>query len=167
MRASASASATMIDLPSWDQSQGGDLSFPQLVSMVPWFMAKTGVVPKKKRGPPPSGNGIQVGERWHPAELAAIDAWIASSPDKNITRAHAIRRLVALGLRVKTESPPKSEDTKRRRDTKQRARELAVDVIDKITDTAASPEDQANRKHRLVKGPEEFQKVRRDRPNRK
>src|SRR5690349_12489928 len=98
--------------------------------MVPWFMAKTSVVSKKKRGPPPTGKGIQVGERWHPSELAAIDAWIASSRDKTLTRAHAIRRLVALGLRVKTGGPGKSEDTNRRQDTKQRARKLAVDAID-------------------------------------
>jgi len=64
-------------------------------------MPKTNIVPKKKRGPPPTGKGIQVGERWHPPELAAIDAWIAASTDKTLTRAHAIRRLVALGLKAK------------------------------------------------------------------
>src|SRR3954447_12141965 len=72
---------------------------PRLASMVPRFMAKTRVVPKKKRGPAPTGKGVQVGERWHPSELAAIDAWIAASNDKALTRAHAIRRLVALGLK--------------------------------------------------------------------
>jgi hypothetical protein len=65
-------------------------------------MARTSVVPKKKRGPAPTGKGTQIGERWHPAELAAIDAWIASSSDKTLTRAHAIRRLVAIGLKVKS-----------------------------------------------------------------
>jgi hypothetical protein len=74
---------------------------PRLASMVPRFMAKTSVVPKKRRGPAPTGKGLQVGERWHPSELAAIDAWIASSDDKTLTRAHAIRRLVAIGLRAK------------------------------------------------------------------
>jgi hypothetical protein len=64
-------------------------------------MAKSGMVAKKKPGPPPTGKGIQVGERWHPSELAAIDGWIAASSDKTLTRAHAIRRLVALGLKVK------------------------------------------------------------------
>jgi hypothetical protein len=64
-------------------------------------MAKTSVVPKKRRGPPPTGKGIQVGERWHPSELLAIDDWIAASSDKTLTRAHAIRRLVALGLKAK------------------------------------------------------------------
>jgi hypothetical protein len=74
---------------------------PRPAYVVPWFMAKASVVPKKRRGPPPTGKGTQVGERWHPSELAAIDAWIASSTDKTLTRAHAIRRLVALGLRAK------------------------------------------------------------------
>ena len=74
---------------------------PRLAFMVPRFMAKTSVVPKKKRGPAPTGKGVQVGERWHPSELAAIDAWIESSSDKALTRAHAIRRLVALGLKAK------------------------------------------------------------------
>ena len=62
---------------------------------------ETSVVPKKKRGPASTGKGVQVGERWHPSELAAIDAWIAASSDKALTRAHAIRRLVALGLKAK------------------------------------------------------------------
>jgi hypothetical protein len=74
---------------------------PRLAFMVPRFMAKTSVVPKKKRGPAPTGKGVQVGERWHPSELAAIDAWIAASSDKTLNRAHAIRRLVALGLKAK------------------------------------------------------------------
>ncbi|THD59172.1 MAG: hypothetical protein E7813_25010 [Bradyrhizobium sp.] len=60
------------------------------------------VTTKKKRGrPATTGRGTQVGERWHPSELAAIDAWIAASTDKTISRAHAIRRLVALGLKAK------------------------------------------------------------------
>ena len=83
-------------------SRGRKLVLPLLLaSMVPRFMAKTSVVPKKTRGPAPTGKGLQVGERWHPSELLAIDAWIASSGDKTLTRAHAIRRLVAIGLRAK------------------------------------------------------------------
>jgi hypothetical protein len=120
-------------------------------------MAKTSVVPKKKRGPAPTGKGVQVGERWHPSELAAIDAWIASSSDKTLTRAHAIRRLVALGLKAKTQSGQSSEVQKIR------AREMAGNTIDKLSDTAASPNDQASRKRRLIKGPAEFESVRRDR----
>lgn len=75
-----------------------------------------------------------------------------------LTRAHAIRRLVALGLRVKTKSLGRSQDRKGRRDIKQRARELAVDTIDEIADTAASPQDQARRKRRSSKGRRSFKK---------
>jgi hypothetical protein len=73
---------------------------PRLAFMLPQFMAKTTVVTKKKRGPAPTGQGLQIGERWHPPEIAAIDAWIKSQGG-NLTRGHAIRRLVALGLKAK------------------------------------------------------------------
>jgi hypothetical protein len=60
------------------------------------------VTVKKKRGrPATTGTGTQIGERWHDAELAAIDAWIAASFDKTMTRGQAIRRLVELGLKAK------------------------------------------------------------------
>lgn len=74
----------------------------------------------------------------------------------------AIRRLVELGLTVPIKSlPDEREDEHRREDPKQRARELASNAIDKVTDPRASPDDQASRKRKLIKGPEEFQKVRR------
>ena len=80
-----------------------DATSPRLAIMVTVIMAKSiRVTAKKKRGrPATTGTGIQIGERWHPAEIEAIDAWIASSADKTISRAHAIRRLVALGLKAK------------------------------------------------------------------
>ena len=124
-------------------------------------MAKTSVVPKKRRGPSPTGKGTQVGERWHPSEIAAIDAWIASSSDKTLTRAHAIRRLVALGLTVRKTVRSSSEDQKLR------ARAMAGKAIDQLTDAAAPADDQASRKRRLLKGPEEFREARVDRPKRK
>jgi hypothetical protein len=125
--------------------------------MVPQFMTKTSVVPKKRRGPAPTGKGIQVGERWHPSEIAAIDAWIASSTDKTLTRAHAIRRLVALGLRAKPERGQSN------RAQKVRATEMAAGTIDKMADKSATADQQANRKQRLLKGPEEFRSGRTDR----
>jgi hypothetical protein len=63
-------------------------------------MAKTNVVTRKKRGPPATGKGLQIGERWHPPEIAAIDKWIASQGEE-MTRGQAIRRLVELGLKAK------------------------------------------------------------------
>ena len=110
----------------------------------------------KRRGPAPTGKGIQVGERWHPAELAAIDAWIASSTDKTLTRAHAIRRLVTLGLKAKKQGGRSSEAQRLR------ASEMAGSAIDGMADSGASPVDQAGRKRRLLKGPEEFREARVD-----
>ncbi|MGL3209802.1 hypothetical protein [Bradyrhizobium sp. BR 1433] len=40
---------------------------------------------------------------------------------------------------------------------------MAGDAIHKVTDSTASQDDQASRKRKLIKGPEEFHKVRRDR----
>jgi hypothetical protein len=59
------------------------------------------VTTKKARGrPPTTGKGIQVGERWHTHEVAAIDAWIRST-GLEMTRGQAIRRLVEIGLKAK------------------------------------------------------------------
>jgi len=63
-------------------------------------MRKSIKVTKKARGRPATGKGIQVGERWHEPELAAIDKWIASNGA--MTRAQAIRHLVELGLKAKS-----------------------------------------------------------------
>ena len=54
---------------------------------------------KKKRGPPPTGKGTQIGTRWHEPLLGKIDEWATLQEDKP-ARAEAIRRLVELGLSV-------------------------------------------------------------------
>jgi Arc/MetJ-type ribon-helix-helix transcriptional regulator len=122
------------------------------------------VHPKKRRGRPATGKDPLVSARLPQTLIDQVEDWAATN---EASRSEAIRRLVELGLTVKTEERPKSEDTKQRQKTKQRARELAGAVVDEMTDTTASPENQADRKRRLIKGPEEFQGVRRDRPNRK
>jgi hypothetical protein len=129
--------------------------------MLPWFMTKTPVVTKKKRGPAPTGQGLQIGERWHPPEIGAIDAWIKSQGG-NLTRGHAIRRLVALGLKV-----TKPVKATRSTSNKVRAAELAAKAIEKIIDPAAPPKERAQRRRRLTKGPTEFREDRVDLPKRK
>jgi hypothetical protein len=119
------------------------------------------VHPKKRRGRPATGKDPLVSARLQPVLIAEVEAWASTN---EVSRSEAIRRLVELGLTVKTKERPKSEDTKQRQETKQRARELAGAAVDEMTDTTASPENQANRKRQLIKGPEEFQNVRRDRP---
>jgi hypothetical protein len=131
-------------------------------------MKKSISVNRKSRGRPKKKGGVYpVSAVRLPPNLGAdVDRW-ASAQDDKPTRSEAIRRLVEIGLTVKTKARPKGEEVKPRRDTKQRARELAGTAIDEMTDTAASSENQANRRRRLISGPEEFQKVRRDRSNRK
>jgi hypothetical protein len=63
-------------------------------------MGKQTVLAKKRRGPAPTGKGLQVVVRLQPAPLGAIDKWVEKQSDRP-TRAEAIRRLVELGLKVK------------------------------------------------------------------
>ena len=116
-------------------------------------------VHKNRMGRPPGKRFSEtIPARFEPQTISAVEAWAVAH---DVSRSEAIRRLVELGLTVKSKGRPK------RGGTKQRARELARAALDEMTDTTASPEDQASRKRRLIKGPEEFRSVRRDRPNRK
>ncbi|MET0677319.1 MAG: hypothetical protein ABW175_16095 [Bradyrhizobium sp.] len=91
-----------------------------------------------------------------PATLMAdVDNWARAN---HSTRSAAIRRLLELGLTIK----PKPTQLNARR-----AKELAGDVIDGLADGAASADDRASRKSRLLKGPEEFRHARIDRPRTK
>jgi hypothetical protein len=109
------------------------------------------VLAKKRRGPPPTGKGVQVVVRLQPDPLRALDGWAAKQND-HPTRAEAIRRLVELGLTVKTKARP----TERAR---ARASELAAKAIDSLTVGTDDADDQASRKRRLLKGPEEFREL--------
>jgi len=84
--------------------------------------------------------------------MANVDAWTRTN---SATRSAAIHRLLKLGLTVKV---------KRTQSNAKRAKELAANVIDGLADGAASANDRARRKSRLLKGPEEFRTARIDRP---
>jgi hypothetical protein len=126
-------------------------------------MAKSISVNANKRGRPvTTGTGTIVGVRMLDRPLAALDAWIAAKKEPELSRPEAIRRLVELGLNVKT--PPRPA---RKPGRKLRAQELATKAIDKMVDPAASPEERDERQRRLTKGPSEFREVRVDRPKSK
>jgi hypothetical protein len=72
------------------------------------------------------------------------------------------RRLVELGLKVKTDARPV-----RKPGPRLRAQELATQAIEKIIDPAAPPEERAQRRRRLTKGPLEFRRDRVDLPKAK
>ena len=89
--------------------------------------------------------------------IASVDAWAAKQEDRP-GRSEAIRRLVELGLAVK--SLPKQT-------SRARAAAMAGKELDDLVDASASADEQASRKRRLLSGPEEFQRVRIDRPAKK
>ncbi len=114
---------------------------------------------KKRIGRPPVG-AILIGVRVPPAGVAELDAWIKKhAPD--LSRPEAIRRLVELGLTVKTKAKQPSPARAAR------AKELAAKAIDKMIDATAPPEERAQRKRRLTKGPTEFREARIDQPKAK
>jgi hypothetical protein len=101
-----------------------------------------------------------MGFRAGPLIRAAIVKWAEYQPDKP-SLSEAIRRLVELGLTVKTKL------IRRTASSADRAKELAAKAIDNLVDPAAPADEKASRKRRLLKGPEEFHDVRVDRAEKK
>jgi hypothetical protein len=115
-------------------------------------MARRSVVPqKKKRGAP--GKGELIALRLAPGLLARVDRWAASQKDAP-SRPEAVRRLVELG------APPAGVRTEKAA----KAAEMAGHEIDRLGDPSATDEERQLRKRRLIKGPKEFQELRRNRP---
>jgi hypothetical protein len=96
------------------------------------------------------------------AELrSSIVKWAEQQADSP-KLSEATRRLVELGLKVKAPARPISKPGRRLR-----AQELARNVIEKMIDPTASPDDRAQRRRRLTKGPLEFRDDRVDLPKAK
>jgi hypothetical protein len=119
-------------------------------------------IPKKKRGRPSTGGrraGILV--RLETDQFGALDAWIAKQKVPGLTRPEAIRRLVELGLAGAKKFAAPSQQTRAK------AKKFAAEQIDRMGNSTATAEEQARRKQRLLKGPEEFREARVDRPKAK
>ena len=119
-------------------------------------MAKSNKVVPKRRGRPATGRDPVTAIRLSAEMRAAVDAWAAKQEDAP-GRSKAIRRLVEIGLKA-------AAPTKAMRSTpnKVRAAELAAKAIDKMGDCAADPDERAERRRRLTKGPPEFREDRVD-----
>jgi hypothetical protein len=113
--------------------------------------------PKKRA----AATGDPVLVRVQPDMAKALDDWRRRQEDLP-GRPEAIRRLVELGLTVKTSASPVGKPGRR-----MRARELAAEAIEKIIDPSAPPEERAQRRRRLTKGPLEFREDRVDLPKSK
>jgi hypothetical protein len=60
-----------------------------------------GTLITKRIGRPPTGVGVLIGVRVHPADLAMLDEWRETEPDTP-GRPEAIRRLINIALRWRT-----------------------------------------------------------------
>jgi hypothetical protein len=119
-------------------------------------MSKSITVKRKKAGRPATGTEPLYGVRIADALMKQIMDWAKS---QGATRSEAIRRLVELGLKAQAPTKPI-----RSTPNKLRAAELAAKAIDGMIDPSAPPEERAQRRRRLTKGPEEFREARVDRP---
>jgi len=106
----------------------------------------------KKRGRPATGRDPMMGFRAAPVLRASIVKWAENQPDIP-TLSEATRRLVELGLTVKSAARPTAKAAAR-------AAELAAGAIDKRADTSAPSAERESRKNRLLKGPSVFWDVR-------
>jgi hypothetical protein len=126
-------------------------------------MKRKTTMTQKRRQPAPNDKATLIGVRLQRAQLDGLDAWIAKQKPAP-TRPEAIRGMIDAALHPLAKGTAKSPASGRLRD---RAREMAGSAIDDIADGAADVDDQAGRKRRLLKGPEEFREARIDRPKRK
>jgi hypothetical protein len=125
-------------------------------------MAKsTKNVVRKRPGRPATGQDPVTAIRLSPELREKVDVWAEKQPDQP-KRSEAIRRLVELGLKGKMPARPVSKPGRRLR-----AQELATKAIDKMSYPQAAPEEQAQRRRRLTKGPLEFREARVDQPKAK
>jgi len=116
-------------------------------------------IKQRRRGPPAVVNADGTLAIKLPLKLAAaVDAW---RKQVGVTRSEAIRRLVELGLRKKSEQKPSAEDRMARGEKAAKASDMAGRTIDGLVDNASSTEEQqVQRKRRLIKGPAEFRDMR-------
>ena len=108
-----------------------------------------------------TGTGNTIGVRMIDDRIAVLDAWIKKQNEHDLSRPEAIRRLVELGLSVKTKAKQPSAARAHR------AKELATKAIEKIIDSTALPEERAERRRQITKGPSEFREDRVDLPKAK
>jgi hypothetical protein len=118
-------------------------------------MAKAVTSRKAKGGRAASGRD-PLATRLPPSLRKAVATW-AKDQDDQPGRAEAIRRLVEIGLATSARPLARSEKNAAK------AKQLAAKAIDRLLDPAAPAEQQASRKRRLLRGPEEFRELRVDR----
>jgi hypothetical protein len=119
------------------------------------------VKPVRKRS---AKTGTLVGVRLQSEQIKAIDRWAARQVPP-VTRPEAIRGMIDAMLHTLAKDPREKPAKKAARSA--RATELAAKAIDGMIDPSAPPEERAQRRRRLTKGPSEFREDRVDMPKAK
>jgi hypothetical protein len=110
-------------------------------------------IPKRGR-PKTTGRGRGVMVRLHADAISAVDQW-STRQDDQPSRPEAIRRLVEAGLAVARGVKPLGKRATAESDA------IASNEIDRVqSGHAGTPDEQASRKRRLLKGPKEFRDMR-------
>jgi metal-responsive CopG/Arc/MetJ family transcriptional regulator len=122
-------------------------------------MAKSINVKRKKRGRPATGTDPLIGVRLPPKLIEAIDSW--ARREGVASRSEAIRRMIEHTLADR--QPQKKRSTK----SASKAREMAGQEVDRLTDRSLTDEERERRKRRLTKGPSEFRELRDDQSKQK
>ena len=110
---------------------------------------------KKSRRGRPRVNSSAVQVRMLDTEIAQVDAWMKRHLPEG-TRPMAIRWLVEIGLGRATPIGRRSPKAAAK------ALQLAGREIERVVDKSAPAAEQAKRKRRLLKGPREFRRMRKD-----
>ncbi len=122
-------------------------------------MPKSAIAKRRTGRPPEISAGAFVGMRLPATLLKSIDEW--AKRNKVSGRSDAMRRLLELSLAGASTTRQLSKGAKRK------AAEMAGQEIDRLGNQAATGEERARRKRRLIKGPREFRDVRFDQPKNK
>jgi hypothetical protein len=101
-----------------------------------------------------TGPGEPVLLRLHPPLLTDLDAWIEAQSGR-LSRPEAIRRLLEAAI-TGTAAP-----SQRSKGSARLAVNLAAREIDQLGNNAATGDERASRKRRLIAGPKEFRGLRR------
>src|SRR6476469_2397763 len=116
-------------------------------------MSKSITVHQKTRGRPATGRYPTITARLPETTISSVDKWATKN---YTTRSEAIRRLVEMAL-VLTHGKPRKLSKK----AISLSSALAAEEIDRLQHGhAATPDQQASRKRRLLKGPTEFRDMR-------
>ena len=81
-------------------------------------MPQETVIPKKRRGPVPTGKGQPIVVRTQPDLLSALDRWIARHPEPKPSRPEAVRRVLVEHLTSERLLPSRPDLRKSRKAAK-------------------------------------------------